>query len=455
MMSDQTIQRPSGHIYLCAQGSGAPAGYTPCVLGQHIKLAPKALGGFLLREIPARAEDLLVLAGAVAYVDRLVTRHHATCWERDLHLSAPVRDFDFWNASDVRAELEALLEMVTGDSWRLEFRSGRDALSVDPQGALPLMDSPPLVIPYSNGLDSFAVARLHAQAGQHVVRVSTGRIGDTEKKTDDARAAMTRWVSMPISLPNAGQPLREQSYRSRGFLFGAVAATAAGLMGGAEIIVPESGQGTFGPSLTVVGHEHPDVRMSPIFTSAMGHFVSRVFESTIQFVHPRIWCTKGETLEALRQANLSDGWEKTVSCSRKPRQNIGGAKARHCGVCANCLLRRQSLLRSGLTEFAEDYIWPDLSLDPHWTNGSSRAPAKGDVQQAISAALAMRDFAEVNPQSPLAMREAASMAAALGQSNDAAISGMHSVIKKHREEWVALINTFPPASLFKALGAMQ
>lgn len=454
MMNDQTIQRPSGHVYLCAQDSDAPAGYMPCVLGQHIKLEPKALGSFLRREIPARAEDLLVLAGAVAYVDRRVTRRHATCWERDLNLSMPVRDFDFWNAPDVRAELEEILEMLTGDSWRLDFRSGRAALPVNPQGALALTDTPPLVIPYSNGLDSFAAARLHAKPGQHVVRVSTGHIGDTEKKTDAAHAT-THWVSMPISLPNAGIPLREQSYRSRGFLFGAVAATAAGLMGGAQIIVPESGQGSFGPSLTVIGHEHPDVRMNPLFTSAMGTFVSRVFGSAIQFVHPRIWSTKGETLEALRQADLSDGWEKTVSCSRKPRQNIGGAKARHCGVCANCLLRRQSLLRSGLTEFTEDYIWPDLTIDPPWAHECSPAPAKGDVQQAISAALTMRDFAEVDPQSSLAMREAASMAAVLGQSNDAVINGMHSVIKKHREEWLALISTFPSASLFKTLGAMQ
>jgi len=453
MDSDLTIKRPSGHIYVCAATDHVPEAFTPCVLGEHFKLEPKALGTFLRLEIPARAEDLLVIAGAVAFVDRRVTRHHATCWERDLHLSVPVRDFEFWSDKDLQAELSALLEMLTGDTWRITFRSGRAALPIDPQGTLSLTGTPPIAIPYSNGLDSFAVARLHAKPGQHVIRISTGRIGDTEKKTDDPHAATTRWVSMPISLPNAGWSLREQSYRSRGFLFGAVAATAAGLMQGTEIVVPESGQGTFGPTLTVIGHEHPDVRMSPVFTSALGRLVSRVFQSTIRFVHPRIWSTKGETLDALREAGLSNGWEKTVSCSRGSRQSVGETKARHCGLCANCVLRRQSLLASGLS--GEIYIWRDLEAAPPWAIGNDPAPGKSEVQQAISAVLAMRDFAMLDSSATLVAREAKAMAAALGEAEDVAIGGVNKVLRVHREEWLSLLDAFPPASLFKELGVLS
>lgn len=453
MDSDQTITRPSDHIYVCGPTDHVPEAVTPCVLGEHFKLEPKALGTFLRLEIPARAEDLLVIAAAIAFADRRVTRHHATCWERDLQLSVPVRDFEFWSANDLRAELSALLEMLTGDTWRLMFRSGRAPLPIDPQGTLSLAGTPPIVIPYSNGLDSFAAARLHAKPGQHIIRVSTGRIGDTEKKTDDPHAATTRWVSMPISLPNGGRSLREQSYRSRGFLFGAVAATAAGLMQGTEIVVPESGQGTFGPALTVIGHEHPDVRMSPVFTNALGRFVSLVFESTIKFVHPRIWSTKGETLNALRMAGLSDGWEKTVSCSRGSRQSVGETKARHCGLCANCVLRRQSLLASGLS--GEIYIWPDVASAPPWTLGNSPAPGKSEVQQAVSATLAMRDLAALDPSAALVARETKAMAAALGEAEDVAIGGVNNVLRAHREEWLSLVGAFPPASLFRELGALS
>lgn len=453
MNSTQTIRRPSGHIYVCAATDHVPEVFTPCVLGEHLKLEPKALGTFLRLDIPARAEDLLVISGAVAFVDRRVTRHHATCWERDLHLSIPVRDFEFWSADDLKTELSALLDMLTGDSWHLTFRRGRAPLPVDPQGTLSLAGTPPIVIPYSNGLDSFAVARLLAKPGQHVIRVSTGRIGDTEKKIDDPHAATTRWVSMPISLPNGRWSLREQSYRSRGFLFGAVAATAAGLMQGTEIIVPESGQGTFGPALTVIGQEHPDVRMNPVFTSALGRFISRVFQNTIKFVHPRIWSTKGETLGALREAGLSAGWEKTVSCSRGSRQSVGDRKARHCGLCANCALRRQSLLASGLS--GETYIWPDLASAPPWTIGIGPIPGKSEVQQAVSAAFAMRDFATLDPSAPLVAREAKAIAAALGEAEDVAISGVNNVLLSHREEWLSLIDTFPAASLFRELGALS
>lgn len=450
-MDDEiTVRRPSGNVYVCMRSDEAPETFTPCILGEHIKLEPKALGTFLRREIPARAEDLLVIAGAIAFIDRRVTRHHATCWERDLHLSISVRDLEFWNAADLCAELVALLEMLTGDTWHLTFRGNRAPLPIDPQGTLALNGTPPIVIPYSNGLDSFAAARLHAKPGQHVIRVTTGRVGDTEKKTDDPRLVSTRWVSMPISLPNAG---REQSYRSRGFLFGAVAATAAGLMHGTEVVVPESGQGTFGPSLTVIGHEHPDVRMSPLFTSALGRFVSRVFESAIKFVHPRIWYTKGETLDALRQAGLSDGWEETVSCSRASRQNIGDVNARHCGVCANCVLRRQSLLASGLS--GEDYIWADLPSAPPWSTGNGPTPGKSEVGQAISAILTMRDFAALDPGAALIAREAKAMAVSLGEPEAITIDGITHVLTKHRDEWRALVGTFPSGSLFQELGAMS
>jgi len=453
MNFDQIIKRPSGHVYVCAPTDEVPEGLTPCVLGKRFKLEPRALGTFLCLEIPSRAEDLLVIAGAVAFVDRLVTRHHATCWERDLHLSVPVSDFEFWSANDLRAELSALLEMLTGDTWCLTFRRGRARLPIDPQGTLSLAGTPPIVIPYSNGLDSFAVARLCAKPGQHIIRVSTGRIGDTEKKTDDPQAATTRWVSMPISLPNCGKSLREQSYRSRGFLFGAVAATAAGLMQGTKIIVPESGQGTFGPALTIIGHEHPDVRMNPIFTCALGKFVSRVFERKINFMHPRISYTKGETLRALLEAGLSDGWEKTFSCSRSSRQRVGNTKARHCGLCANCVLRRQSLLASGIS--GEDYIWPDLAAAPPWTTHKGAVPGKSEVQQAISATLAMRDFALLDPDAALVAREAKAMAAALGESYNEMIGAVSHVLSAHRQEWEALIDTFPPASLFRELGALS
>lgn len=447
------IERPCGRFYVCSSAEHAPDSSVACVIGKQLKLSPKALGTFLRCDIPQRAEDLLVIAGVISYADRRTTRHHATCWERDLHLSIPVRDFDFWNDPDVRSDLIDLLGALTGDSWNLEFRAGRSPLPVDPQSNLELADTPPIVIPYSNGIDSFAVARLHAGPGQQVIRVSTGSVGDTEKKTGGSCPSATRWVAMPISLPNADGKLREQSYRSRGFLFGAVAATAAGLMDGREVLIPESGQGTFGPSLTVIGQEHPDVRMSPVFTSKLSRLVSRLFESPIQFVHPRIWCTKGETLDALRQAGLSEGWGKTVSCSRGSRKKIEAANARHCGLCANCLLRRQSLLASGLS--GEEYIWPDLALAPPWSFGNATAPGDSKVQQAISAVLAMRELAALDPSDPIVLREARMLAEPLGQSTESSLGQLQRVLKKHRDEWQAFAGSRPRSSLINEFGALE
>lgn len=452
MDTDQDITRPTGHVYVCWPTDRVPEGATPCVIGEHLNLEPRALGTFLRLDVTARAADLLVIAGAVAFVDRRVTRHHATCWERDLYLSLPVLDFEFWDAREVRAELLLLLQMLTGDNWQITFRSSSKPLPIDPQGVLPLSDTPPIVIPYSNGIDSFAVARLRVKPGENVVRVSTGRIGDTEKKANRSKSTTTRWVSMPISLPNGGSSLREQSYRSRGFLFGVVAATAAGLMCGTDIVVPESGQGTFGPALTVIGRESPDIRMSPVFTNALGRFVSRVFDRPLRFLHPRIWATKGETLTALREAGLSDDWEKTVSCSRDLRQNASGNERRHCGICANCMLRRQSLQASGLS--GERYMWPDLAAEPPWVIGDGPVLGIRGADQAVSAVLAMRDFAMLDSRAGSFIRQAKALAAALGEAEDAALCGMQNVVRRHRGEWEALVATFPTGSLFRELGAL-
>ena len=73
MNFDQIIKRPSGRVYVCAPTDEVPEGLTPCVLGKHFKLEPRALGTFLCLEIPSRAEDLLVIAGIVMVADAVAS----------------------------------------------------------------------------------------------------------------------------------------------------------------------------------------------------------------------------------------------------------------------------------------------------------------------------------------------------------------------------------------------
>ena len=60
----------------------------------------------------------------------------------------------------------------------------------------------------------------------------------------------------------------------------------------------------------------------------------------------------------------------------------------------------------------------------------------------------------ISPDSPIVSREAAAIAEALGEAEQVSLQGMRHVMAKHREEWDALLNTFPPDSLFRELGAV-
>ena len=79
-------------------------------------------------------------------------------------------------------------------------------------------------------------------------------------------------------------------------------------------------------------------------------------------------------------------------------------------------------------------------------------PDKSIIQQAISGARAMRAFAFLDPNSIVVKREAMELAKALRQDENEALAGMKHVIQKHREEWVALLETLDPNSLTRQLG---
>ncbi|TIV10694.1 MAG: hypothetical protein E5W00_06550 [Mesorhizobium sp.] len=91
----------------------------------------------------------------------------------------------------------------------------------------------------------------------------------------------------------------ETSARSRGFKFALISGIAAYLAGASEIVLPESGQGIFGPALvTSSAQAYPDFRSHPLFTMRMERVLAALLKRPVRFVFPRIWSTKGETLKA-------------------------------------------------------------------------------------------------------------------------------------------------------------
>ena len=371
-----------------------------CVIGEDLVLRPDALGDYCLKELPSRVDDLLLVAGAVAFVDRAVRRHTAKGWERRLYLTVSVLDPDFWAERRVSAALSTVLRLLTGDAWHLEFTCRRSPLAARPrQKRFPFEDRPNVVLPFSDGLDSLAVARLTAardtRAGLVLVTVGRLRDPDADWRVRHFKNRYHR-VRLPFSAPrDEGRVrFREPTYRSRAFLFGVASGIAAGLLGTSRALVAESGQGSLGPALTPIGNEVPDVRMHPAFTAELSELLTLVLGQRVRFEHPRMWCTKGETLKELVNAGLSDDWQRTRSCPRDAR-DLKSQRRIHCGVCASCLLRRQSLAVAGLDADGEDYQWPHLSardLAAAAMNGE-RPTRQNDERYAACGVLAMAELA--------------------------------------------------------------
>jgi len=430
---------------------------TPCILGRDLVVEPDALGAYCLRKLPERADDLILLAGAVAYVDKAVRRQVTQAWERKLHLSVPVLEPDFWTQRRVSDALSRLLRLLTGDDWRFDFVPRRAPLGDGRQTTLPFAeDMPALVMPFSDGLDSMAVSRLTAAAEPRsgLILVTTGRLGDPDAdwRVRHFNGGYHR-VRIPFSTPRGAGAVRfrEQSYRSRAFLFGVMAGAAAGLLGADRVVVSESGQGSLGPSLTPVGNEAPDLRMHPAYTSSLAELLGLVFDRPVRFDHPRLWWTKGETLAMLKAAGLSNDWERTRSCSRDARGASLEGRRTQCGVCANCLLRRQSLTVAGLDTRQERYIWPRLSaatLAEAAADGA-RPTRPNDEGHAVCGVLAMAELATLGRPGPSRITLDWAMSD-LAEVLDEPVADIRArlarLLKAHQAEWDAFVAAQGPAS---------
>ena len=105
-------------------------------------------------------EDLTSVISAVRAADRSVVRHHMQGWARDLAISSPVSDLKLWRSPEVTRALADTLGFLTADRWSFAFtyrkpRKGepRQEHLVEPP------EQPRVFMPFSNGLDSFAIAK--------------------------------------------------------------------------------------------------------------------------------------------------------------------------------------------------------------------------------------------------------------------------------------------------------
>ncbi len=408
------------------------------VLGRDIRTSSEKIARYCVMGREPIYEDLAVLVESMAYLDRLVPRRRAGGWARQLSIQVPVYEHgQFQRAGAIRALADAAW-FLTGDLWSFEFvaRKGpapcRQSNLALPHGAIRH------VIPFSDGLDSFAQVQLSVREyGRDAVMLVRSGLGRDR--------IFPKLASLRVPRKFSGVRMREVSYRTRPLVFYTLAAIAAAVTQAEAVIIGENGQGAIGPACLPFADEWWLRSAHPAFVTRWANFLRIILDKPIRFEQPQLWKTKGQVLSKLQAEGLIAGWEQTSSCSARPKDRHGH---RGCGVCEGCLLRTVSAYAAGLALPAGNnafnvHAFADMVLS---RDGRERQMTPGERAIAVRAIAAMTEFAGLadSSEGDAAIDREARL---IDPNNPGQVQvEFRRLLRQHRSEWDGFMSALPDHS---------
>lgn len=438
---------PAIRVDVVEPGARTRQGWVRCEIDRNLEFSTDRLQSYCFAQWEPVVFDALLVAAAVEFCDKTLKRS-ALNWGREIELRLAVHDPDLWNSKTVNGALHDALDFLTGDSWSVMFVRRRKSVEPPRQIPLSIPGGECAIIPFSDGLDSRAVAGLAAQEwGERLIRVRLGSKAFDGGALSDRRQPFT---TVPYRIRAGEKEFTESSARSRGFKFALVSGVAAYLIKARQIIVPESGQGALGPALVPVGQAYEDYRNHPLFTDRMKRFLDALFHYDVRFAFPRLWHTKGETLADFVRAYQKDAsWSDTWSCWQQSRHASVDGRKRQCGICAACMLRRLSVHAAGLSEPAGTYVWEKLSASTFLSGaaaGFTRKRKTGALREyAIAGALHLDHLAGLrhSPANTGALKlHAFRLSRSLGGPEAEAAKKLGRLLAQHEDEWEAFMRSW-------------
>lgn len=454
MISKFLMTLPLLQVDVVEQNTRSRPGWERCIIGTHIVFSTLELETYCFAPWKKVVYDAMLLAAAVEFCDRFKKRS-TQIWARNIKLRIPVHEPDRWNAQEVQTSLIQALNLLTGDYWEIKFVFRKQAEIPTRQTQLPVLTGKKAIIPFSNGMDSQAVANLmEQQYGDGLIRL---RINSKTLEKSTLRRSKEPFASVPFKVHQREYRFNESSARSRGFKFALISGLAAFLAESDTIIFPESGQGSLAPVLLVVGHAHADYRNHPVFTTAMEKFLLALLQYKVRYQFPRLWHTKGETLKTfIKESENTSAWQYTRSCWQQNRQVSVNRSQRQCGICAACMLRRMSVHAAGQTESIDTYVWENLSANTFRMGPSSdfdeNKITKKMYDYAIAGTLHLDHLAglrESQAHASLLKRNAFSLGEVLCLSEQETESRLNRLLKQHEDEWKSFLTTLSPDSFIR------
>jgi len=355
-MSGQAVQ-PEVFLVNGATGKGAPDGarqlhYLAGQPGLQIRIG---LPQFVqdVYHLPARVLDLLEIAGYVFAADRCIIRGRKDAveyqaWARRMAFYVRVRDYEFWSDRKVKKALSEALEFMTGDAeYSFEFEPGH---ATPPTGlfdraefSLQPNDKGITVTLFSGGLDSLSgTLDLLVATDRKVVLVShhsqPGTVHTQQALVEALKARYPdRLVHYTFECTLRGFRAREETQRTRSFLYTSIAYAIASAYGERNFQVYENGVTSINlPRREDLLSARASRTTHPKTIANMAALFSLIQEDSISIELPYLYHTKADVFRRL----LESGQElisSAVSCSRT-FQVYG--QATHCGQCFQCVDRR-------------------------------------------------------------------------------------------------------------------
>jgi len=306
------------------------------------------------QDISARLIDFLEIASYVFSADCATPRgkkwsddETTEPWGRDFAFVIPVREPDFWGATEIRAALEEVLSFLSNDTYSFTFVPlGRDrAARQQPYFEFNDLKDWPFhgaasVLMFSGGLDSLAGAVETASNGSKLVLVShrpVSKLDSRQKKlfTELLKQFPDQLIRIPVWINKEENLGREPTQRTRSFLYSALGTLVAQSVQAGGVRFYENGI----VSLNLpIAEEALRARASrtthPVTLHLLSSLCAAVTERNFKVDNPFLFKTKTEVVESLATHHAANLIAHTCSCSHSMFQT---KNQRHCVF--GCLCR--------------------------------------------------------------------------------------------------------------------
>ena len=306
-------------------------------------------------DITSLEEDLLRVSAGIFVTDLAFKREPREDHIRDINLTIPV--VNFHALQNAKEEIEEVLFILSTDNWSIDFTQLKG--TPETPRDWPQKKSGTTLL-FSGGLDSYCYASTVLKKKEPLMLVSHVTHNKVVESSQNslkvgldkiAGYKIDRFPCRVFARSISGYPFpkdhdREESQRTRSFLFLAIACLIARRVGFLKVVtIAENGQfaihlpltaARVGPFSTHTAH--------PEFVSKMQSLMKKILNaSKLNIANPFLYKTKAEVISSIDNT-YQTLFPLSVSCWRGSRVQSNN----HCGECVPCIARRIAFEANGI-----------------------------------------------------------------------------------------------------------